>query len=117
MSASARYKSYSFHVSDTAITENPVLVPRANQIGFGGAYGSANRKGWNAAANVYYDLALDRRLFDFVQASYNTNCCGFSFQLGNFNLGLRRNDTVYQWSFSLANIGTFGSLTKQARNF
>ena len=113
---SLQHKSYSFHASDTAITVNPLLVPRANQVGFGGAYGSANRKGWNGSANVYYDLLLDRRLFDFFTASYNTDCCGFSFQLRNFNLGLR-NDNQYLFSFSLANIGTFGSLPKQARQF
>jgi len=116
VTANLRHKNYSVHMSEAAITTNPLLVPRANQIGFGGAYGSANRKGWNAAGNIYYDLLLGRRLFDFIQAAYNTDCCGFSFQLGSFNLGLR-NDTQYQFSFSLANIGTFGTLTKQARMF
>ncbi len=116
ITAGVTHKNLNFHLIDAAITTNPVLVPRANQVGFGGAYGSANRKGWNASATVYYDLLLDRRLFDFVTASYNTNCCGFSFQLRNFNLGLR-NDNQYLFSLSLANIGTFGSLPKQARGF
>lgn len=110
------HKSLRFSTGDNAITTNPLLVPRANQVNFGVAYGSANRKGWNASATVYYDLLLDRRLFDFFTASYNTDCCGFSFQLRNFNLGLRQ-ENQYLFSFALANIGTFGSLPKQARGF
>lgn len=116
VSASVRHKTYFFNISDTSINTNPLLDPQANQIGLGGGYGSTNRKGWNAAANVTYDLLLDRRLLDFIQASYNTDCCGFSFQLRNFNLGLR-NDNQYLFSFSVANIGAFGSLPKQARIF
>ncbi|MBV8831934.1 MAG: LPS-assembly protein LptD [Acidobacteriaceae bacterium] len=114
--ANVRYSKYFASVNDTAITTNPLLVPQANQISFGGGYGSANRKGWNAAATVYYDLLLDRRLFNFFQVSYNTDCCGFSMQLRQFNLGIR-NENQYLFSFSLANIGTFGSLQKQARIF
>ncbi|MGA8027791.1 MAG: putative LPS assembly protein LptD [Bryobacteraceae bacterium] len=115
-SASARHGKYSASVSDTAITTNPLLVPDANQIGFGGAYGNGNRRGWNLAGQVFYDLLLDRRLFDLVQTTYNTDCCGFGFELRNYNLGIR-NENQYLFSFSVANIGTFGSLQKQTRIF
>ncbi len=63
-----------------------------------------------------YDLLLNRRLFTFIQGSYNTDCCGFSLQWRRFNLGIR-NDNQYLFSFSLANIGNFGSLQKQANIF
>ena len=59
--------------------------------------GNTNRKGWNAAASVDYDALLDRRLFDFFQVSYNTDCCGFSMEsvrtfLGGFEIpGLMEN--------------------------
>jgi LPS-assembly protein len=116
VAANFTHKKFGFHVSDAIINTNPVLVPHANQVNIGGSYGSANRKGWNVSAITVYDLILERRLIDFVTASYNTDCCGFSFQLRNFNLGLR-DDNQYLFSFSLANIGTFGSLPKQARTF
>ena len=116
VNATVTHKKVNFHLSDTSITTNPLLVPHANQVGFGGAYGSANRKGWNFSATTYYDLIQERRLFDFFTASYNTDCCGFSAQLRNFNLGLR-DDNQYLFSFSIANIGTFGSLPKQSRQF
>lgn len=111
-----RHSKYFANVSDTAIKTAPILTPQSNQIAFGGGYGGANRKGWNFSGTVFYDELLDRRLFDFVNASYNTDCCGFSFQLRNFNLGIR-NENQYLFSFQVANIGSFGSLQKQNRQF
>ena len=115
-SASARYGKYFASISDNAVTTVPVLFPEANQITFGGGYGSANRTGWNVAGLVDYDRVHGNRLYDFIQGSYNTNCCGFSIQLRQFNLGIR-NENQYLFSFSVANIGTFGSLQRQERIF
>jgi LPS-assembly protein len=114
--ASFRHSKYFASVSDTAIKTEPILTPQANQISFGGGYGSTNRKGWNVSGTVFYDELLHRRLFDFVTGSYNTDCCGFSFQLRNFNLGIRQ-ENQYLFSFQVANIGSFGSLQKQSRTF
>lgn len=115
-SASFRKSKYALSVSDTAITTIPLLVPQANQITFGLAYGTSTRRGWNLGGNITYDLLLDRRLFEFVQATYNTDCCGFSLQLRRFNFG-NRDENQYLFSFSLANLGTFGSMQKQDRIF
>ena len=111
-----QYRSYSVRVSDTSISANPLLVPRANQISFGGGYGGPNRKGWNFTGNLVYDVTLARQLYDSVSTSYNTDCCGFSFALRDVNLGLRQ-EVQYLFSFSLANIGTFGSLPKPGRAY
>lgn len=111
---SGRHKNFYASVGDTSITTSPLLVPQANQITFGGGYGSTNRKGWNAGALVDYDLLADRSLFEFFQSSYNTNCCGFSVQLRRFNIGIR-DENEWLFAFSVANIGTFGSLQKQGR--
>lgn len=114
--AGFRHHNYFASVGESAISTNPLLVPRSNQMTIGGGYGSSNRVGWNVTALYDYDLISNRRLFNFYQASYNTNCCGFSFQLRQINLGLR-NENQYLFSLSIANIGTFGSLQKQARIF
>lgn len=111
-----RHSKYFANVGETSLTTNPLLIPQANQMNFGGGYGNTNRKGWNAAATVDYDLLLEKRLYELVQASYNTDCCGFSFQLRRFNIGIR-DENQYLFSFSVANIGTFGSLQKQERIF
>ena len=116
INSSFRYSKYFVTLGDTAITTNPLLVPQANQLTFGGGYGNNNRKGWNAAALIDYDVLLSRRLFSFVQTSYNTDCCGFSFQIRSYNLGIR-NENQYLFSFSVANIGNFGSMQKQDRIF
>jgi len=116
LAASVRQSKVFGIVSETAVTTNPVLIPQQNQLSFGGGYGASTRKGWNAAGSVVYDMLRHQRLFDFFQVSYNTDCCGFSFELRNFNLGIRQ-ENQYFFSFSVANIGTFGSLQKQARIF
>lgn len=107
---------YGFSVGETSISTNPLLVPQANQIGIGGSLGNSTRKGWNAAAIAYYDLLLHRRLYDLAQVSYNTDCCGFSFQIRTFKFGIR-NENQYLFSFAVANIGTFGNLQRQGRIF
>jgi LPS-assembly protein len=93
-----------------------LLVPQANQLSFGGGYGNTNRKGWNVAGTVTRDLLLRRTLYQTVQTSYNTDCCGFSLQWRRFNIGIR-DESQYLFSFSVANLGTFGSLQKQERIF
>ena len=113
-SVSVHHGKYSASVSDNAINTNPILLPRANQISFGGGYGNTNRKGWNAAGLIDLDLLLNRTLYEFIQGSYNTDCCGFSLQLRRINVGIR-DENQYLFSFSVANIGSFGSLQRQER--
>lgn len=116
LSGTARWRQFYGTFGDVSVTTDPLLVPQANQITFGGGYGNSNRRGWNAAAIYYYDVLLSRRLFNFYQASYNTDCCGFSLQIRQYNLGIR-NENQYLFSFSVANIGNFGSINKQSRLF
>jgi LPS-assembly protein len=113
---SARRSKYFASVTESAITTNPLLLPQAKQMMFGGGIGNTNRQGWNVAGLVDYDLLLHRTFFEFIQTSYNTNCCGFSFQLRHINFGIR-DENQYLFSFSVANLGTFGSLQKQERIF
>jgi LPS-assembly protein len=110
------YKKFGVHINDTAITTNTLLVPQANQISFGASYGTSVRRGWNLGGSVTYDLLLQRQLYEFIQGTYNTDCCGFSVQLRRFNFGFR-DENQYLFSFSLANLGTFGSMQKQDRLF
>jgi LPS-assembly protein len=91
-------------------------MPAVNQLSFGAGYGSSNRRGWNVAGTATYDLNANRLLYEFAQISYNTNCCGFNVQLRRINVGIR-DDLEYMYSFSLANLGTFGTLQKQDRIF
>jgi LPS-assembly protein len=111
-----RHGQFGASIGDTSISTNPLLAPPANQLIFGASYGGSNRKGWNAAVLFDYNLLTNQRIYEFVQGSYNTNCCGFSVQLRRFNLGIR-NENQYLFSFSIANVGAFGSLQRQERIF
>lgn len=112
----AHYGKIGGSVGETSINTNTVLIPKADQLVFTGTYGNITRKGWNALALIDYDLLLHRPLFDVFNISYNTDCCGWSFQLRRYNLGIR-DENQYLFSFSIANIGTFGSMQKRSFQF
>ncbi|HKW76393.1 MAG TPA: LPS assembly protein LptD [Terriglobales bacterium] len=95
-------------------------VPSAfNQIRALLGYGSPSKKGWSAAANVGIDSQFKLVQYSAAQAAYNWDCCGLSFEYRRFSLGpaVLRNENQYRFAFTLANIGTFGNLKKQARLF
>jgi LPS-assembly protein len=114
--ATVRKGKYFGSLGENSITTDPLLIPEANQISFGAGYGSVNRRGWNINGTLTEDVLLSRILFEYVTTTYNTDCCGFSFQLRHLNFGIR-NDNQYLFSFSLANLGTFGSLQRQDKVF
>ena len=51
--------------------------------------GDAQRRGWNAAGTLAYDVRENRLLYEEAQVTYNTDCCGFSAQYRRINVGLR----------------------------
>ena len=110
-----RLSKYFFSLGHTEVRENPVVTAPNNQINVLVAVGNQNRKGWNAAVNVFYDL--DRDILDFAttEITYNTDCCGISVEYRRYNFGGVRDDTQYRLSFSIANIGSFGNMRKQER--
>ncbi len=95
---------------------NATHPPYASQITATLGYGGSLRKGWNAAATTYYDLYKQQLDFFFLQATYNTDCCGFSLETRRFSFGTRNENQII-FSFTLANIGSFGSLRRQDRIF
>ena len=52
-----------------------------------------------------------------LQASYNWNCCGLAVEYRKYELGAVRNEGVYRFNFTLANIGTAGNLRRSQRLF
>jgi LPS-assembly protein len=115
-SADIRYKKYFISAGDNFLKPNPIISPPANQVRAQFGYGDPNRKGWNTAFSTVYDYRLALMEFAIAQVTYNTDCCGFSFEYRRFNFGVR-DDTQYRIAFSIANIGTFGNLKKQERLF
>ncbi len=93
-----------------------LLSPKANQLRGRIGYGDPNHRGWNTAFDTVYDYRLGVMQYATAQVTYNTDCCGLSVQYRRFNFGVR-NETQFLASFSIANIGSFGTLRKQERLF
>jgi LPS-assembly protein len=52
-----------------------------------------------------------------VELAYNWDCCGMSVEYRRFSLASVRNENQYRFTFSLANIGSFGNLRRGERLF
>jgi len=88
---------------------------RFNQFRLMLGYGNLNKRGLNAAANIGFDANLNFLQYTAVQATYNWDCCGLSFEYRHYSLGPVRHEDQYRFSFSLANVGVFGNLKRQER--
>ncbi|MGD1096098.1 MAG: LPS assembly protein LptD [Bryobacteraceae bacterium] len=103
-------------VGNTLVREDPVLAPNANQFRTRIGYGNPNRRGLNYGFDVYYDYKNGMLQWWQTQATYNTDCCGFSIQYRRINSGTR-DFSQMEAAFAVSNIGTFGTLKKQERMF
>jgi LPS-assembly protein len=104
-------------LNHTFVRSSPVLAALSNQLGFNVGYGNLLRRGWNAVVAGNYDVRAGFMQFTAFQTSYNNDCCGISFEYRRFALGPTRNENQFRVAFSLANVGTFGTLKKQERLF
>lgn len=95
---------------------NKNLFPSADQMRGTFGFGDQNRRGWNGAFTASYDFKQGVTQFIASQATYNTDCCGFSFQWRRFTFGTL-NDDQFRLAFTIANVGSFGTLKKQERLF
>ena len=78
-------------------------------------YGQLNKRGLSLAGSVGFDANLGDLQYATAQTSYNWDCCGISLEYRRFALGQVRNENQYRFSFTLANVGTFGNLRRQER--
>ena len=78
-------------------------------------YGQFNKRGLSAAASFGFDANEGNLQYATMQTSYNWDCCGLSLEYRRFALGAVRNENIYRFSFTLANVGTFGNLRRQER--
>jgi LPS-assembly protein len=88
-----------------------------NQWRIIGRYGNVNRHGFNVAATAGVDANFNTLQYSVYQATYNFNCCGLTFELQRWALGPVRNENQFRFAFSLANVGTFGTLRRMQRLF
>ena len=112
-----RWKNkYYANAADNEVHSNPLLTPYADQYRVTGGIGDPQRRGWNVAGSVAYDIRQSQLQYAAMQVTYNTDCCGFNVEYRRINAGLR-DESYISWSFAIANVGTFGTLKKQDRLF
>jgi LPS-assembly protein len=116
MSVDYHWKKYVISGGNNEVHNSPLLTPYANQYRGRLGYGDTNHRGWNAAIDFIYDYRQRILLYTTTQVTYNTDCCGLSLQYRRYNVGIR-DETLYYFSLSIANIGNFGTLKKQDRLF
>ena len=97
---------------------NAVLLPAetVSQYRVMLQYGNMVKKGFSAAVNVGVDAKLSYIQGSTIQTNYNWDCCGVTFLYSRFAPGVGiPSENAYRFSFSLTNVGTFGSIRKLQR--
>jgi LPS-assembly protein len=110
------WSRYFVSVGHNQVHTDPALTAAANQFRWRLGLGDPNHRGWNAGVDSIYDYRKGYIQYTTAQVTYNTDCCGLSFQLHRIP---RANGVENQFriAFAVANIGTFGTLKKQDRMF
>jgi LPS-assembly protein len=92
-------------------------ITKYNQVRMLLGYGSPTKRGLSVAGNAGYDLVQDALQYGGVQASYNWDCCGLAFEYRRLSLGSVSNENEKFFSFTLAGVGTAGTLKHAERIF
>jgi len=79
--------------------------------------GKPTKAGPSVEANAGIDLNLGTVQYGAIQTSYNWNCCGLSVEYRKYELGTARNENVYRFNFTLANIGSAGNIRRSDQVF
>jgi LPS-assembly protein len=110
-------KKYLISGGNNEVHSSPLLTPYANQFRMRAQYAVPNDRGFNAGVDAIYDYRQQKLLYATTQVTYNTDCCGLSLQFRRVYRVNLPDENLYYVSFSVANIGAFGSLRKQDRLF
>ncbi len=116
LSVDGRVDQWFVSAGHTHVNSGDILTPKTNQFRGLLGYGGESRRGWSAAFFAVYDYRIGVLQFANTQVTYNTDCCGFSIQYRRFSFGTR-NENQYRFAFSIANVGSFGTLRRQERFF
>ena len=78
-------------------------------------YGGLNRRGFSAASSFGIDAESQQLQFATAQTTYNWDCCGLTLEYRRYAIANVRNENLFRFTFTLANIGSFGNLRRQER--
>jgi LPS-assembly protein len=106
--------------SGTTTTTSTSTTPTEtnyNQLRLAAIYGSPIKPGLSAGVNLGYDFTLNSLQYAGAQANYNWNCCGLMFEVRRYSLGTVPEHTTILYNFTLANVGSAGTLSWAERVF
>lgn len=78
-------------------------------------YGGLTRRGFSAATSFGFDAEARQLQFATGQTTYNWDCCGVTLEYRRYAIANVRNENLFRFTFSLANIVSFGNLRRQER--
>jgi LPS-assembly protein len=78
-------------------------------------YGKLNKPGFSAATTFGIDANTGLLQFATAQTTYDWDCCGMTVEYQRYAIVNVRNENVFRFTFTLANIGSFGNLRRQER--
>jgi LPS-assembly protein len=78
-------------------------------------YGGLMKRGLSVASSLGIDSETRQLQFATAQTSYNWDCCGITLEYRRYAIANVRNENLYRFTFTLANIGSFGNLRRQER--
>lgn len=116
VTAGGRWADYFVNFGHNQLRTGTTLAPNSNQFTTAFGFGKPNKRGWNLGGTVFFNYRTQELNYLSSQVTRNWDCCGVSVQYRRQNYGLIHND-VYQFSFSISNIGSFGTLRKQESLF
>ena len=116
VTAGGRWADYFVNFGHNQLRTGTTLAPNSNQFTTAFGFGKPNKRGWNLGGTVFYNYRTQELNYLSSQVTRNWDCCGVSVQYRRQNYGLIHND-VYQFSFSISNVGSFGTLRKQESLF
>jgi LPS-assembly protein len=78
-------------------------------------YGVPNKRGFSGASSFGFDAESGFLQFASAQTTYNWGCCGFNLEYRRYAIASVRNENQFRFTFTLANVGSFGNLRRQER--
>jgi LPS-assembly protein len=78
-------------------------------------YGGQAKRGFSAATSFGFDAETALLQFATAQTTYNWDCCGMTMEYRRYAIANVRNENLFRFTFTLANIGSIGNLRRQER--
>jgi LPS-assembly protein len=100
-------------IPSLSATASAAQPERFNQFRAALGYGNPAKRGFSGASSFGFDAELSKLQFASTQATYNWDCCGVTLEYRTYTIANVRNENLFRFTFTLANIGAFGSLRHQ----